>query len=63
MTEYIPAKQAAEELGLKYGTLLARVRAGTVKAERVGWAVLVRKDEVERIKRNANNQNLAKSAR
>lgn len=47
---WISAKEAAEILGLKYPTLLARVRAGTVKAEKVGWAVLISTEELERLK-------------
>lgn len=49
-SEYITAKQAAEILGLKYHTLLARVRSGSIKAERIGWAVVFKPEEIERVK-------------
>lgn len=64
MEDYVSAREAAKELGLTYHALLARVRKGQIKAERVGWAVLIHQDEVKRVRDlNDNHAGLASSAR
>lgn len=60
LADYMTARQAATALGLRYETLLARVRSGKIKAERAGWAVLIHREEVER---HAGNSHLEEPAR
>ena len=62
MQKYVSAKEAASQLGLKYITLLARVRRGKIKCKRVGWSVLISVTEVERIKQDDHLKTVAKSA-
>jgi hypothetical protein len=46
--DYIPAKDAAEIIGIEYSLLMARIYKGKVKSEKMGWGVIIHKDEVER---------------
>lgn len=50
MDEYLTAKEAAEEIGIRYPTLIARIRAGKIKAMKRGWALFIHKKEVKRAK-------------
>lgn len=43
--EYISAREAAALMGLKYHTLLSRIRRGKIEAKRIGWAVLIRRED------------------
>lgn len=63
MDDYVPAKEAAREIGIEYPALMARVRRNTVTAKRIGWAVLIHKDEIARVRANVNrNKNLETTA-
>ncbi len=53
MREYLTAREASEETGVAYFTLLARIRKGTVKAERANNTVLIHRDEVLKVKQDA----------
>lgn len=53
MREYLTAREAAQETGIAYFTLLARIRKGTVKAEMANRTVLIHRDEVIRVKKDA----------
>lgn len=55
---YYTAKEAADILNMNYHTLLSRARKGTFPCERIGWAVLFRKDDID-----AAARDMAKSAR
>jgi hypothetical protein len=48
--DYMPAKEAAKEIGISYYLLMARIRKGRIAVEKKGWAVFVHKDEVAREK-------------
>lgn len=50
MEEYYTAQQAAEVLGLKYHTLLARSRRNPDQYPhvRVGWAILFTREGIDR---------------
>lgn len=54
MDEYLTAKEAAAALGLKYSTLLARIRKKKIRAVKKGWSLFIHKDEIERVL-NANH--------
>lgn len=46
--DYIPAKQAAEMIGISYELLMSRCYKGKVKYEKNGYAVFILREEVER---------------
>ena len=46
--DYIPAKEAAELIGISYELLMSRCYKGKIKFEKKGYAVFIHKDEVER---------------
>ena len=60
MEEYYTAKEAAEKLGLRYHTFLARVHRGLYTNHRIGWMLLFNKKEIDG---HATNRHLAKSTR
>ena len=63
MDEFLTAKEAAEQLGLKYHTFMSRVRRNRIPCVRKGWAVFVLKADVERVRGNGHrNSNLAQTA-
>jgi len=49
--DYLPAKEAADEIGISYELLMARIRKKKIKIKKVGWATLIHKKEVQREKR------------
>lgn len=48
--DYLPAKEAAKQIGISYYLLMARIRKGRINVEKKGWAVFIHKDEVARAK-------------
>lgn len=63
MDEYLTAKEAAAELGLKYHTFMSRCRRNRIPCVRKGWAVFVKKSDVERVRENGHrDSNLAQTA-
>ena len=48
MEEYYTAREAAEMLGLKYHTFMARVRKGQYNRVKAGWAVLFPKRDIDK---------------
>ncbi|USN16606.1 hypothetical protein STRZYGA_00440 [Brevundimonas phage vB_BpoS-Strzyga] len=51
LDDYMTAKQAAAECGLKYKTLLKRISVGTVPAEKLGEKIfIIKKTDVAVIK-------------
>ena len=63
--EYISAREAASLMGLKYHTLLSRVRRGKIAAKKIGWAILIRRtDATTGAQKNEHrNSGLAGTAR
>lgn len=59
MEDYVSAKEAARALGIGYAAFMARVRRNTIACKRVGWSVLIHKDEIERVKQDGLNRNKA----
>jgi excisionase family DNA binding protein len=51
MKNFLTPKEAAHELGINYPALLARIRKGTIKAEKFGWALMVPKKEISKHKK------------
>lgn len=49
--DYLPAKEAADEIGISYELLMARIRKNKITIKKVGWATLIHKKEVLREKR------------
>lgn len=47
LDDYYTPKEAAKILGLKYPTLMARIRKGKILHQRIGWSVLIPKSEVD----------------
>jgi excisionase family DNA binding protein len=62
MEDYFTPKEAAEALGIRYPTLIARIRAGKIKAIKKGWALFIHKSEIEKAK-HANTKDLATTSR
>lgn len=50
MDEYLTPKEAAQEIGIKYPALLARIRTGKIMATKRGWALFIHRDEIKRVK-------------
>ncbi len=48
--ELIDPSSAAEQLGLKYGQVIRAIRAGKLKAEKIGWNWVINQKEVDRYK-------------
>ncbi len=46
--DYIPAKRAAEIIGISYELLMSRYYKGKIEGVKQGYAVFFHKDEVER---------------
>ena len=46
--DFMPAKDAAESIGISYELLMARIRKNKIRVKKVGWATLIHKDEVAR---------------
>lgn len=66
LDNYMSTRDAAIAIGIEYPTLMARIRKGKIKAEKIGWNKLVHKDEVKRAKKaqkNATSKNMEKSSR
>jgi len=51
LRNYVPAKKAAEEIGITYSLLTSRMYNGKVKFKKVGWAIFIPKGEVQRLKK------------
>ncbi len=51
LRNYVPARKAAEEIGITYSLLTSRMYNGKVKFKKVGWAVYIPKGEVQRLKK------------
>lgn len=51
LRNYVPAKKAAEEIGISYSLLTSRMYNGKIKYVKVGWAVYIAKGEVKRLKK------------
>ena len=49
--DYVPAKKAAETIGIAYSLLMARIYKGKVKSKKRGWGVFIHKAEVAREKK------------
>lgn len=62
LDDYIPAREAAQILGLKYHTLMSRVRRGKLPAVRKGWAVLIKRQDLGEAGHEHRNSNLAQAA-
>ncbi len=60
LEEYVPAKEAAEIIGINYELLMARCHKGKVKFVKNGWAVFIHKDEVAREKREQEKRDRSK---
>jgi hypothetical protein len=58
--DWVTAHEAAEALGLKYHTLLSRVRRKRIKGIKRGWAVFIHKDELPSVA-GASNVNRNKT--
>lgn len=56
LRNYMPAKQAAEEIGISYSLLTSRMYNGKIKYKKVGWAVYIPKGEVARMKKLEEEQ-------
>jgi hypothetical protein len=64
MTELIGAREAAELVGLRYPTLLMRVRRGKVPFVRKGWFIFFAREDVIGGKLNVDyRKNMGTSAR
>ena len=51
LDDYMTAKQAADECGLRYKTLLKRITVGTIPAQRLGEKIfIIKKTDVAAIK-------------
>lgn len=48
--ELIPAKQAAKDLGVHYNTLLRRIERKKIISVKIGYAVFITRQEIERVK-------------
>lgn len=71
LDDYIPAKEAAEIIGIEYSLLMSRIYKGKVESKKVGWGRVIHKDEVERERlaqvkrekeRDADNKDMEGSA-
>jgi len=49
-TKYYSPKQAAEEIGITTTAVLKAVRAGTIKADKLGWVWMIPEAEVNKLK-------------
>lgn len=61
--DYIPAKKAAEIIGIKYSLLMSRIYKGQIESGKFGWSRVIHKDEVERERRAQVERMKAKNAR
>ena len=59
LNDYIPAKQAAEEIGISYSLLMARLRKGKIPFIKPGdgWAVFIHKKDVAQAKNDQAKKN------
>ena len=48
LKDWIPAKDAARQVGISYELFMSRCYKGKIKYTKIGWAVLIHKDEVAR---------------
>lgn len=56
LEDYATVEEAADELGLKYKTLLSRINKGQVKAERLGGKVfLISRELIASLKESGAN--------
>jgi hypothetical protein len=62
LDDYIPAKDAAEEIGIAYSLLMARIYHGKIACKKLGWATVIHKDEVARAKQEQQEMEKAKNA-
>ena len=69
--DYMPAKDAAVEIGIEYSLLMARIYKGQVKSIKQGWGQFIHRDEVAREKqrqkemerkRDADNEDMGGTA-
>ena len=51
LNNYVPAKEAAATIGISYSLFMSRLYHDKVKFEKVGYAVLIPKKEVTRLKK------------
>ena len=52
LNDYVPARQAAEEVGISYSLLMARLRKGKIPFIKKGWAVFIPKGEGAQAKKD-----------
>ena len=51
LREYLPAKKAAERIGISYELLIYRIRRKQYRAKKNGWALFLHKDDVRKYRR------------
>jgi predicted site-specific integrase-resolvase len=49
-TNFLSPKQAGEQLGLRYGQVMRRIRSGKIAATKIDWGWVITQDEVDRLK-------------
>jgi len=50
LDQYLTAQETADEIGISYHLLMARIRKGLIQVEKKGWATLIHIDEVKKAK-------------
>lgn len=51
LKNYLPAKEAAERIGITYENLIYRIRQGHYQAKKNGWALFLHKDDVKKYRK------------
>ena len=47
-------KQVAQELGLRYGQVMRRIRSNKIEAIKIDWGWVITQEEVDRLKGEAH---------
>jgi excisionase family DNA binding protein len=66
LENYMSTQDAASAIGITYETLMARIRRGKIKAEKIGWNKVIHRDEVKRAKKDQQdvvNKSMEESTR
>lgn len=67
LSDYVSAKDAATEIGIPYNLLIKRIHRNKIKSDKIGYAIVIHKDEVKRAKqeeqKNAVSKNMEKPTR
>lgn len=59
LSDYMSAKDAAVEIGIPYNLLIKRIHRNKIRSEKIGYALLIHKDEVKRAKKEEQKNALS----